>query len=40
VRRRPRLGGLLNFYERAALVVGSAEHWNITRIKDNGVLMV
>jgi hypothetical protein len=29
VRRRPRLGGLLNFYERS-VIVRSAEKWNIT----------
>ena len=29
--RRPRLGGLLNYYERAAWIGGSAEEWDITR---------
>ena len=30
IRRRPRLGGVLNYYEHAARSVGSTEHWDNT----------
>jgi hypothetical protein len=30
IRWHPRLGGLLNYYDRAAWIIGSIEQWDIT----------